>query len=68
MTHWLPEDLWQQFHPQAAVQDDVNGLRSGCTNNDFGSGTTPEPAVTKPRALQSPQFPVMVPVTIFSVL
>ena len=26
MTHWLPEDLWQQLQPQTAVQNDVNGF------------------------------------------
>jgi hypothetical protein len=26
MTHWLPDDLWRQFHPQAALQSDVNGF------------------------------------------
>jgi hypothetical protein len=26
MTHWLPEDLWQQLAPQTAVQNDVNGF------------------------------------------
>ncbi len=26
MTHWLPEELWRQFKPQAAVQNDVNGF------------------------------------------
>ena len=26
MTHWLPEDLWTQLHPQTAVQNDVNGF------------------------------------------
>lgn len=26
MTHWLPEDLWQQLKPQTAVQNDVNGF------------------------------------------
>ncbi len=26
MTHWLPEELWQQFKPQTAVQNDVNGF------------------------------------------
>lgn len=26
MTHWLPEDLWQQLRPQAALQSDVNGF------------------------------------------
>lgn len=26
MTHWLPEELWNQFKPQTAVQNDVNGF------------------------------------------
>ncbi len=26
LTHWLPEDLWQKFKPQTAVQNDVNGF------------------------------------------
>jgi len=26
MTHWLPEDLWKDFGPQTAVQNDVNGF------------------------------------------
>ncbi len=26
MLHWLPEDLWQKFRPQAAIQNDVNGV------------------------------------------
>ena len=26
MTHWLPEELWQGFKPQTAVQNDVNGF------------------------------------------
>lgn len=26
MTHWLPEDLWQQLQPQTAIQNDVNGF------------------------------------------
>lgn len=26
MVHWLPEDLWQEFKPQTAVQNDVNGF------------------------------------------
>jgi hypothetical protein len=26
MLHWLPEDLWQQVQPRAALQDDVNGF------------------------------------------
>ena len=26
MLHWLPEDLWQRFHPSVAMQDDVNGV------------------------------------------
>jgi hypothetical protein len=26
MTHWLPEDLWEQLKPQTAVQNDVNGF------------------------------------------
>ena len=26
MTHWLPEELWQEFKPQTAVQNDVNGF------------------------------------------
>ena len=26
MTHWLPEDLWREFKPRAAVQNDVNGF------------------------------------------
>jgi len=26
MVHWLPEDLWRQVRPRAAVQNDVNGL------------------------------------------
>ena len=26
MTHWLPEELWQDFKPQTAVQNDVNGF------------------------------------------
>lgn len=26
MLHWLPEDLWQQFKPAVAVQNDVNGF------------------------------------------
>src|ERR1019366_7318006 len=26
MTHWLPEDLWTELHPQSAVQNDVNGF------------------------------------------
>jgi hypothetical protein len=26
MLHWIPEDLWQQVKPRAAVQNDVNGF------------------------------------------
>ena len=26
MLHWLPEDLWKQTQPRAAVQNDVNGV------------------------------------------
>jgi hypothetical protein len=26
MTHWLPQDLWRQFAPRTAVQNDVNGF------------------------------------------
>ncbi len=26
MLNWLPEDLWQQFKPTVAVQNDVNGF------------------------------------------
>lgn len=26
MTHWLPDELWQQVKPQTAVQNDVNGF------------------------------------------
>ena len=26
MLHWLPEELWQQFQPTVAVQNDVNGF------------------------------------------
>lgn len=26
MLHWLPEELWQQFRPTVAVQNDVNGF------------------------------------------
>jgi hypothetical protein len=26
MTHWLPEDLWREYKPQTAVQNDVNGF------------------------------------------
>jgi hypothetical protein len=26
MTHWLPEELWQELKPQTAVQNDVNGF------------------------------------------
>ncbi len=26
MTHWLPEDLWNELTPQTAVQNDVNGF------------------------------------------
>jgi hypothetical protein len=26
MLHWLPDDLWQQVQPRAALQDDVNGF------------------------------------------
>lgn len=26
MTHWLPEELWTEFKPQSAVQNDVNGF------------------------------------------
>ena len=26
MVHWLPEDLWREVRPQAAIQDDVNGV------------------------------------------
>lgn len=26
MMHWLPEDLWRQFNPTIAIQNDVNGL------------------------------------------
>ncbi|MBI5386055.1 MAG: hypothetical protein HZA90_15375 [Verrucomicrobia bacterium] len=26
MLHWLPEDLWQQFKPTVALQNDVNGF------------------------------------------
>ncbi len=25
MLHWIPEDLWQQFAPKVALQNDVNG-------------------------------------------
>lgn len=26
MVHWLPDELWQRLRPQAAVQNDVNGV------------------------------------------
>ncbi len=26
MLHWLPEDLWQEVQPRAALQNDVNGF------------------------------------------
>ncbi len=26
MTHWLPEDLWNDLQPRTAVQNDVNGF------------------------------------------
>ena len=26
MLHWLPEDIWQRFHPTVGIQDDVNGV------------------------------------------
>ena len=26
LTHWLPEDLWNELHPQTAIQNDVNGF------------------------------------------
>ena len=26
MLHWLPEDVWTQVRPRAAVQNDVNGM------------------------------------------
>ena len=26
LLHWLPEDLWQKFHPAVALQNDVNGF------------------------------------------
>ena len=26
MLHWVPEDLWRQFHPTVALQNDVNGF------------------------------------------
>jgi hypothetical protein len=26
MTHWLPEELWKEFKPRTAVQNDVNGF------------------------------------------
>jgi hypothetical protein len=26
MLHWLPEELWRQFQPTVAVQNDVNGF------------------------------------------
>lgn len=26
MLHWVPEDLWNRFHPSFAIQDDVNGF------------------------------------------
>ncbi len=26
MTHWLPDELWDQLRPQTAVQNDVNGF------------------------------------------
>ena len=26
MAHWLPEELWREFKPQTAVQNDVNGF------------------------------------------
>ncbi len=26
MTHWLPEELWREFKPESAVQNDVNGF------------------------------------------
>ena len=32
MAHWLPEDLWREFKPQTAVQNDVNGFpRAGAS-------------------------------------
>jgi hypothetical protein len=26
MLHWVPETLWQKFHPRVALQNDVNGF------------------------------------------
>lgn len=26
LLHWLPEDLWRHIQPQAAIQNDVNGM------------------------------------------
>lgn len=26
MLNWIPEDLWKSFHPEVAVQNDVNGF------------------------------------------
>ena len=26
MLHWLPEDVWRQVNPRAAIQNDVNGF------------------------------------------
>lgn len=26
MLNWVPEDLWNTFHPEVAIQDDVNGF------------------------------------------
>ena len=32
MAHWLPEELWREFKPQTAVQNDVNGFpRAGAS-------------------------------------
>jgi len=32
MAHWLPEELWHEFKPQTAVQNDVNGFpRAGAS-------------------------------------
>ena len=26
MLNWIPEDLWKSFHPEVAIQNDVNGF------------------------------------------
>ena len=59
LLHWLPEELWQQVQPRAAVQNDVNGLpRAGAIalldrgvhtllmgiNPTNGAPPTPQPA------------------------